>query len=308
MVRSYSLDVPGGQKGDAYFEALAAVVERAVETGRVPGGQYTALLIDEAHDFADAWLRIAARMVNPATNSLLVLYDDAQSIYRSRRRRFSLANVGIEARGRTSILRLNYRNTAEVLALAMQCTRELLDEAAPRGDDEVPLVHPTSAGRRGPLPVLIEARSESDEARMVAERIAADLAAGVAPDQIAVLARARALLAPVAQALAARGTALQSMNSAAYRHFDWHRPSVKLLTMHSAKGLEFERVYVVGLQALPWKDETAEDAVRLLYVAMTRATSALVLSAAAPSALVGRVRGALAELAQRFAAAAGPSA
>ncbi|MDH5539973.1 MAG: NERD domain-containing protein/DEAD/DEAH box helicase, partial [Rhizobacter sp.] len=76
MVRSYHLDVPRELKGDAYFEALAVRVERAVETGRVPGGQYTALLIDEAHDFEDAWLRIAGRMVSPATNSLLVLYDD----------------------------------------------------------------------------------------------------------------------------------------------------------------------------------------------------------------------------------------
>jgi hypothetical protein len=78
---------------------------RALHTGRLPGGQYTALLIDEAHDFEDAWLRIASRMVSPATNSLLVLYDDAQSIYQHKRRKFNFASVGIEARGRTSILK-----------------------------------------------------------------------------------------------------------------------------------------------------------------------------------------------------------
>jgi len=66
LVRSYQLDVPRELKGDAYFSALALAVERAVESGRVPGGQYLALLIDEAHDFEDAWLRIAGRMVSPA--------------------------------------------------------------------------------------------------------------------------------------------------------------------------------------------------------------------------------------------------
>ena len=56
MVRSYQLTVPAGLHGDAYFEALAQVLQRAVHSGRVPGGQYSALLIDEAHDFEDAWL------------------------------------------------------------------------------------------------------------------------------------------------------------------------------------------------------------------------------------------------------------
>src|SRR5690606_9814124 len=87
MVNSYQLDMPRGLPPDAHFEALTRNVDRAIETGLVPGGQYTALLIDEAHDFEDAWLRMAARMVTPATNSLLVLYDDAQSIYQKQRRR-----------------------------------------------------------------------------------------------------------------------------------------------------------------------------------------------------------------------------
>ena len=74
-----------GQRGEAYFGSTGQLaLERALDTGRVPGGQYMALLIDEAHDFEDAWLRIAQRPVHPQTNSLLVLYDDAQSIYQAR--------------------------------------------------------------------------------------------------------------------------------------------------------------------------------------------------------------------------------
>ena len=302
MVRTYQLAVSRELKGDAYYVELANVVERSVQTGLVPGGQYTALMIDEAHDFEDAWLRMAGRMVAPSSNSLLVLYDDAQSIYQTRRRKFNFASVGIEARGRTSILKLNYRNTAEVLALAMHCAQNLLDGAGEsRGEDELPLVLPASAGRRGALPVLIDARHEHEEAELVAERIAAAHQVGAAYDDMAVLCRAKYLMRPIEQALAQRQIPVQSMNAQAFKRFDWKTASVKLLTLHSAKGLEFPLVFVAGLQALPMRDESLDEAVRLLYVAMTRATQALVLSAHGRSLVVDRVRHSLAAVARQFA-------
>lgn len=303
MVRSYQLDVPQQAQGDAYYAALADATGRAIDTGRVPGGQYSALLVDEAHDFEDAWLRMAARMVSPTTNSLLVLYDDAQSIYQKQRRKFNFAQVGIEARGRTSILRLNYRNTAEVLALAMHCAQSLL-ASEERDEDEIQRVTPRTAGRRGPLPVLVEARHKVEEAELIADRVSAALAAGGTPDEIDVLCRAKYLLQPIEASLSRRGIAVQSMATRAARDFDWLAPSVKLLTMHSAKGLEFPVVVVAGLQALPMRDESLEDAVRLLYVAMTRSTRELTLSAHGRSPIVDRVRASLSAVAAGFAASA----
>ncbi len=305
VVDSYQLHVPPVADAGARYRAIVKAVERALETGFVPGGQYTALLVDEAHDFEDAWLRMAVRLVNPVTNSLLVLYDDAQSIYQRKRRKFNFASVGIEARGRTSILRMNYRNTAEVLALAVHCAQGLLEGAAEsRDDDEIPLVQPASAGRRGALPLLLEGCDEREEAELIAERIASARDAGVPLDDIAVLCRAKYLMRPIEQALVRRRLAVQSMNAQAFRRFDWRRPSVKLLTMHSAKGLEFPLVFVAGLQALPMRDESLEDAARLLYVAMTRATHELVLAAHGSSPIVARVRASLAHVTRRFAAAA----
>jgi superfamily I DNA/RNA helicase len=322
LVRSYQLDLPTNASGDAYFEALARTVDRAVESGRVPGGQYTALLVDEAHDFEDAWLRLAARMVDPATNSLLVLYDDAQSIYQKKRRKFNFASVGIEARGRTSVLRLNYRNTAEVLALAVHCAHSLLDagartphgggsgntDAAPQdgasetaADDLVRLVQPASAGRRGPLPVLISARNGQDEAELIAERIAAAIDAGLPAGEIAAMCRAKYLLRPLEQALGRRDIAFESMNSPSFRRFDWRAQRVRLLTLHSAKGLEFSLCCVLGLQVLPLHDETLDDALRLLYVGMTRATHELVLSAQGSGSVVEQVRRALADIGRQLA-------
>jgi superfamily I DNA/RNA helicase len=83
-----------------------------VDRRQIPSGQYQAVLIDEGHDFAPEWLKLVTQMVDPATNSLLVLYDDAQSIYeRARSKQFSFKSVGIQAQGRTTILKINYRNT-----------------------------------------------------------------------------------------------------------------------------------------------------------------------------------------------------
>lgn len=304
MISSYQLQVPPGASQEDRYRHMVEAVERALSTGFVPGGQYMALLVDEAHDFEDAWLRMAVRLVDPATNSLLVLYDDAQSIYQKKRRKFNFASVGIEARGRTSILKLNYRNTAEVLALAVHCARSLMEGAGEEKEEgEIPLVEPATAGRRGAMPVLLQARDEREEALLLAERIAAALAQGGKPDDIAVLCRAKYLMRPIEQALASRRIAFQSMNTQAFRRFDWNRPSVKLLTMHSAKGLEFPLVFVPGLQALPMKDELLDDAARLLYVAMTRATHELVLAAHGTSPIVERVRASLAEVERSFAQA-----
>ncbi len=290
LVHTYHLQVPTGLKGSEHFAELAKTVEHAViETKQVPGGQYLALLVDEAHDFDESWLRIASRMINPATNSLLVLYDDAQSIYQKRHRKFNFARVDINAVGRTHILKLNYRNTAEILTLAVHCAQGLL-EARTETDEEPPLIAPTTAGRRGPIPVFLQARSGLEEAQLVSERIAEVIATGTSAGEIAVLCRAKYLMQPLQSALLKRGIAVQSMSDDRHRRFDWSRPAVKVITMHSAKGLEFPNVFVSGLQAMPMREDTIEDATQLLYVAMTRATHQLTLSASGDSAIVQRIK------------------
>src|SRR5690606_848189 len=111
-------------------DKMADMVQRVitgVDRRQIPSGQYQAVLIDEGHDFAPEWLRLVVQMVDPATNSLLVLYDDAQSIYeRSRSKQFSFKSVGIQAQGRTTILKINYRNTRQILQTASLVAADLL--------------------------------------------------------------------------------------------------------------------------------------------------------------------------------------
>src|SRR4051812_35918301 len=153
QVRLYHVPRPEGE-GQVYFERLVESVIRGVDRGQIPRAQYGAVLIDEGHDFEAEWLKLVAQMVDPQTNSLLVLYDDAQSINRSKSRLgFSFAEVGIHARGRTTVLKLNYRNTVEVLGVACRFAREVLSPKEAE-EDGIPLLVPESAGRRGELPRL----------------------------------------------------------------------------------------------------------------------------------------------------------
>lgn len=294
IARSYQIDIPWqGTRPD--HDALAERVIQAVEHGRVPRAQYAALMIDEAHDFEDAWLRLAPQLVDPSTDSLLVLYDDAQSIYRPPRRRFSFASVGIEARGRTSVLKVNYRNTAEVLQLATATAGRLLQGSAPDGEadeardeDDIARLVPQGAGRHGPSPELLRAASPREEAALVAERVADALADGLLPADIGLLARRHDLLDPVERALQGHGIRTQRLKG--IQGGDWSPDSVKLTTLHASKGLEFHTVAIVGLQAVPDPRHTAEAEGRLLYVAMTRATHRLVLSCAGESPAVALAR------------------
>jgi superfamily I DNA/RNA helicase len=92
------------------------------------------------------------------------------------------------------------------------------------------------------------------------------------------------------------------MQAQAFRRFDWAKPSVKLITLHSVKGLEFSLVLVAGLQAMPFEGEALDEELRLLYVGMTRASHELVLSARGSFVVVERVKTSLLAVQRQFAA------
>jgi hypothetical protein len=277
QLRLYHVDKP--EPGDGYFERLVQYVICGVDVGQIPRAQYGAVLIDEGHDFEPAWLQLVAQMVDPQSNSLLVLYDDAQSIYgKARRRKFSFASVGIDARGRTTILRLNYRNTAEVLAVAYEFARDVLtpEEAE---EDGVPLVAPESAGRHGPAPEAVRRPSLKSEASFIADRLRQRHESGRPWNEMAVLYRARFVAEEVIAALKAAGIPFEWLQEAqANRRFAPNQDSVKVMTMHSSKGLEFPLVAIPGVGFMPYEKADAQDEARLLYVAMTRAMDELLLT------------------------------
>jgi len=165
QLKQHRLPRPDGQKyrGSAFIEQLEKSVVAAVDVGQIPAGQYGAVMVDEGHDFEPEWLKLVAQMVNPSTDSLLVLYDDAQNLYGQRsNKQFSFKSVGIKAQGRTTILKLNYRNTAQVLMLAYEFAREVMEPLAVADEDMPPLIEPNSAGREGPVPELVKCSGFND--------------------------------------------------------------------------------------------------------------------------------------------------
>lgn len=307
QLKSYGLKSPAPQaQANRYAELLVQAVIDGVEAGAIPRAQYGAVLIDEGHDFAPEWLRLVAQMVDPETNALLLLYDDAQTLYgNSGRRKFSFASVGIQAQGRTTVLRLNYRNTLEVLATAKAFAEEVL-AAQDADEDHVPVIVPESAGRRGPLPELFQARSIWGEADLIALRIHEFIVTGATPNDFAVLCHSNQLANLIAGQLQKRGLPVMLATDAHRRELFDGAPSVKVMTMHSSKGLEFDSVFIPGLCELaagPIDDlERRQQQVRLLYVAMTRALRQLNLSHHGDGPIVSQIRGVLESVASRLAA------
>ena len=75
QIKTYHVDMVKSDESD--YERPVDTVIRAVEKGQIPKAQYGALLIDEGHDFKAEWLKLVTQMVDPETDSLLLLYDDA---------------------------------------------------------------------------------------------------------------------------------------------------------------------------------------------------------------------------------------
>jgi hypothetical protein len=283
-------------EGQAYFERLVEAIIRGVDRGQIPRAQYGAVLIDEGHDFEAEWLKLVAQMVDPETNSLLVLYDDAQSINRSKPRlRFSFAEVGIQARGRTTVLKVNYRNTAEVMTLACRFAREVL---SPKEADEdgIPVLLPESAGRHGELPTLKRLANAQGELDFVVERARALHEGGAGWKDMAVLFRVNRDGERIAEHLTKAGIPVNLFGkSPERRKFRPAEDSVKLMTFHSSKGLEFPVVFIPFLEVLPYMRDDVPGEAKLLYVAMTRAMERLILTHHGDSRFVSDVGDALAQ-------------
>ena len=279
--------VPSPPQGPDFVANLVGAVIRGVDRQQIPRAQYGAVMIDEGHDFEPDWLRLVVQMLDPESNSLLLLYDDAQSIYQSKAERFTFRSVGISAVGRTKILKRNYRNTDEILACASAFARELLQEVN-TDEDSVPLVMPEPGGRKGPKPVFHELRNMQEEAESIARDIQQRRKAGAALSDIGVFYTAPFVGTAVAESLERAGIAFEWLKDAKSKQWQPGHDSVKLMTMHSSKGLQYPVCIIAGAGCLPYLSK--EDDARLMYVAMTRATHELVITGSRRSVFTERLR------------------
>lgn len=291
QLRTYHIDRP--KPGDDYIQQLVETVISSVEKGVIPKGQYGAVMIDEGHDFEPEWLQLVVNIVDPETDSILLLYDDAQSIYNQKGAiNFSLSSVGIQAQGRTTILKLNYRNTDEILDFAYRFASQYF-KSADKDEDHVPLVEPQSAGRHGPSPFIKVLDTYEEEGRYIAylfqqlhdER-------GMQWSDMCVTYYNHWMGEILHQCFTAENIPCQWLkDSQTKKAFKPSGNYVKLMTMHSSKGLEFPMVAVFGIGYMPGKHADPVTEAKLLYVAMTRATENLLLTSHRESEFLIRLRG-----------------
>jgi len=293
MLRLYKVPLPDRTiyQGREFFSQLVQQVVLGVNEEKIPKGKYGAVLLDEGHDFKPTWFNLLVQMVDPETNSLLVLYDDAQSIYEKRERgKFSFASVGIKAQGRTTILKLNYRNTEEILSFAYEFAKNIMQPTEDNEEDSPVLIKPQSVGRHGAKPTFTRLSSFSAETKHICDRIGEYRDRGIAWNDIGIIYRSDFMGRSLSRALKDVGIPVEWLNEDSNsKRYHPEAQSVKLLTMHSSKGLEFPVVFIAGVGFMPNQSQAIADEARLLYVAMTRATEYLELSCDRDSAFVRRL-------------------
>lgn len=188
----------------------------------------------------------------------------------------SWSSVGINAQGRSRILKINYRNTAEALDIAYRFVEDYLDTKA--SHEDIPLVRPEVGLRHGRTPQIKRFDSLDEELEALAGWFKRRHESQRLPfTSMAVLCRFNNQIDKVCEAfrgfdvparpLGSNTTGNQTLNDA-----------VQVLTMHASKGLEFNSVAIPDLGCMPYKNADEADEGRVLYVAMTRATHELLLS------------------------------
>ncbi|GAA1740540.1 UvrD-helicase domain-containing protein [Luedemannella helvata] len=250
--------------------------------------RYRHVVVDEGQDLHPAQWRLLRALVAPGPNDMFLLADPYQRIYDSQ---VSLARLGIEVRGRTHRLTVNYRTTHEILQMSVKV---LAGEPTIGLDDEADTLRGYHSDNHGGAPEVAEHNDRSGELDALVDRIDDWLDQGVEPHAIGVAARTGKLVSDISKVLTGAGIDVADDK----RGID----GVRVATMHRMKGLEFQCLAVVGLDAgvLPAPNAVTsvtedphahrEDLQRercLLFVAMTRARDVLYLShAGAPSTLL----------------------
>lgn len=271
------------------WASLCRKAEEIVTQGRV-ASPYSSVIVDETQDLKSAELRFLRSLCARHLGQFLLAGDAGQRIYAGG---FSLGALGIDVRGRSHVLRINYRTTEQIRRLA----DSLLGTSADDLDGEQETRKGTRSLLRGPQPTLQGFDTGAAEISGAVEWIKVRLANGLKADEVACFARTGKRIDELRTALT--GAALKSHLLSDGDEDESH--GVHLGTMHRAKGLEYKAVLVLDCSATalpnptalrglddPLDRELAEARERqLLYVAMTRARDELRLSwSGAPSRFV----------------------
>jgi mRNA-degrading endonuclease RelE of RelBE toxin-antitoxin system len=247
---------------------------------------YDFAVVDEAQDFGVAQLRFLAALAAGRPNGLFFAGDLGQRIFQ---RPFSWKALGIDIRGRSRTLRVNYRTSHQIRASADR----LLGPSVSDVDGNTDTRRGTVSVFNGPEPELATFQTQQAEIDAVGAWLRQRAAEGMAPQELGVFVRSAAELPRARAAVEAAGLAWKLLDE----HVETASGHVSVGTMHLAKGLEFRAVAVIACDdaVIPLQEriETAGDDTELeevydterhlLYVACTRARESLLASSVEPA-------------------------
>ncbi|GAA0858550.1 hypothetical protein GCM10008916_16870 [Clostridium nitritogenes] len=246
--------------------------------------KYTHILIDESQDLSKIQLDFIKELYNEKEySSITFILDVAQSIYahswlvKGR----SFTSLGFDMTGKSRILSKNYRTTTQIA----QAAYSLIENDKNLMEDDN-FVKPSLIDRQGDYPIYKCFKTKDDE-KIYIKNILDDLKEDYQLKDIAIVARTKNQLKEMDEYLKENDIPCKVLE-ANNKDFKFEEESVKLITMHSIKGLEFKVVIIVGLndKIMPLKssneieDEEVIDTLnrKLLYVAMTRSTELLFMT------------------------------
>jgi DNA helicase-2/ATP-dependent DNA helicase PcrA len=280
------------KQGYVSFSDMRILALKQVETH--PQKKYSHIIVDESQDLSRAQLLFLKQIYNQKDySSFVFIADTAQSIYGQSwlGTGHSFASIGFNMGGRSHSLSKNFRTTTQI----SQAAYSLIAECREIVEDEN-FVKPSLIDKQGRYPVFKCFQNETAQAEFICLEIKKLLDTYPEKD-IAVIARFKNQLESVKRLLESSGLKCAFFTD---KETTFESDTIKLVTMHSIKGLEFRMVFIIGLddRVLPYystadpdtrRDEEIQER-RLLYVGMTRATEMLyLLSSSSPSKFLNDV-------------------
>ncbi|MCF8357010.1 MAG: UvrD-helicase domain-containing protein [Melioribacteraceae bacterium] len=255
---------------------------------------FTHIIIDEAQDLNKAQILTISKLVSSETNSLSIIADAAQRIFKSG---FTWGEVGINVKGgRTIEFKKNYRNTVHIARAALSLLKNEIDKS------EFTEVETALSG--GGKPKVGYYSNNSEQLKQLNKELK-KLDADDSIKSTIVLHRSNEGVKEIKAFLDSQGHSTELVKSS--QAVDYESDSIKICTMSSVKGLEFNNVFIVDLNddIIPYPPGFIESddefhistERRLLYTCMTRARNNLFLfSSGEPSRYLKEIEEALLDI------------
>jgi hypothetical protein len=278
-----------------YYDLVVQETLDRVEAGKSRVEPFEAILVDEGQDFDDRMLRVVLALLKPGGDFVLSL-DSYQDLYMRGR---SWKSVGIKAGLRPHTLKRVYRNTKAIFDF----TQRFIGEQ-PRVNTQLALL-PEAGVFDGTAPAVLKFRDTVELEHFLLEDLKGCVQRGeykrsetgiIYDDKVYGSDRFsydnRALPMRLLRSLEASGipSTWVSQDVRSKEMYDVTTDRVSLVSIHSSKGLDFDLVYLVGLDHIHRTEKTRQNLVSLVYVAMTRAKVRLVIPYVEETDLIRRIK------------------